>query len=180
MPDLRTATDLSNALVTLAMVFLIMILSGTVIVGAWHSINALRTSKTKQPVDNFTLDRRKLFSGGLLAFSSVALIQMIALNSVDETLSLALACFAISLPFSVIGVVICYFGEQFKYEMEKSDELYVTVFLVSGVSVIVATIAIFWHFASWIALLFMVSILLAYVLFTSWDKKIKSLNEDSE
>jgi hypothetical protein len=105
---------------------------------------------------------------------------MITLVTLDTALSLALSCFAVSLPFSVISIAIDYFSLQFKYDLQGSDEFCTAVLIIPAIGVPVGIASIFWHFDYRIGILFIASSLASIILFTIWDTKIKIVNRNIE
>jgi hypothetical protein len=116
------------------------------------------------------LDDTKIFLG-LFSFVSIALIQLMSMNTVDGFLIFAEYCFACSLPFLAILIFIKY-AERRKQKWFKSLS-YTFVYLTAPLTSIMGIGSIFFHFSSKIGFVFGICAFLSIVLkakLMSWIK----------
>ena len=118
------------------------------------------------------LDDTKIYLG-LFSFVSIALIQLMSMNSLDRCLIFAEYCFACSLPFLAILIFIKY-AERHKQKWFKSLS-YTFVYLTAPLTSIVGIGSIFFHFSNGIGVVFTLCAVISVVLkskITSWMKKV--------
>jgi len=117
------------------------------------------------------VNRMKVLATGAASFAVVALLQLVALPSLDLPLQVAAFCFAIALPLSAGHAVIAFFCAD--ETLRPMDNWYMmTTAALYALATGGAAFMLFLHFSPWLSWLFLAMALLGTILVATWQIKI--------
>ena len=110
--------------------------------------------KVVEKAEKHSREYRKLISGGVAGFAGISVVQLLGVGHLDPSLIVAVSAFAISLPLLVKDLLDAQAEERHEITVNADKQLTITTFGLTLAMIGVG--GIFWHFASWLGLLFAV------------------------
>jgi hypothetical protein len=120
-------------------------------------------------------DRIQYVAGSLAASAFIAVTQILTGVKLDLPLYVALALFAINIPFQIFIFLV---GRPIPTNSEDAQRIAATpqplsrplwlwsgIHLLSTPAIVIGFVAMFWHFAWWLGILFALSAWIAYRIF---------------
>ncbi len=124
--------------------------------------------------------RMQIFSTGSATFSALFVLQMLSLSlsELDMPLTIALLCFAITLPLSLTHVLIVFFHSDYDRHPIGNAWYLLPFWVIYAFAMLIGAVAVFWHFNPWIGIVFFFSTVVSAFGFGAWDARIKTLNKE--
>jgi len=129
--------------------------------------------------DKKNLEHDRLLTAGLAGFCAVAVIELLAIEVLDNTLTISMYCFCIALPVLIMHLANISMEFQIEYKAVVSFES--TIVKIASFIAFGGIITLFWHFSWIIGFLFLVCSISAFFIHIHfYNKLIESIKEDSQ
>jgi hypothetical protein len=121
---------------------------------------------------------KTLITTGLLGVDVLAVFTFLTMNEIDRSVTISLYAAAIAIPFLTLLILTTLVEERYQYYVTPR---YIAFAEILGIfSSIVALGAIFWHFSWIVALIFVLTCIVASVFLMRFANEMKKANKDNE